>query len=437
MAAILIVGITSISAQRNCITSNYYNNILKKFPMMSGRYGVLGIPENALNDKEAAEKDIVVPVAVHIVWNTEGEKVKKEMIYRQIEILNRDFASRNTDISKVPDSFKPVLSGNTRITFRLDTITYTETSQIGFDIHISNGDSIVEKNQPIKFTAQGGRDGFPCTRYLNMWVGNIKDGSGTYKFLCGYASFPGGIDKFDGVVINYECFGTPGLQTRYNEGRTVTHEVGHWLNLRHLWGIMDDGICSNADDGVSDTPLQNHSHGGCEISEVGGACAKCPDDEMYMNYMDYVDDPCMIMFTEGQKKRMRNCFAQYPQRAALLKNSVKISDNGFESKTIFNPDVINFLQRNNNGVLEWLESNAGEKYNIIIKDLTTGKTDKLKLIDNNKAAITNLEPGKLYEVVIQVIVDKNKVIEGAPYLFVADNKWQKPDKKKPELHPIQ
>ncbi len=437
LVVIIITEASSLPAQRNCLTSEYYNNILENFPVLNKRYGVLAVPDYPVAAEETGNGQIFIPVAVHIIWNTKEQKVDINMIKRQIEILNRDFAAGNADISNVPILFKPALSGDTRIIFRLDTITYTSTAQTSFDIHISKGDSTTEKNQPIKFTGQGGRDGFPCTRYLNIWVGNIKDGSGTYPLLCGYATFPGGIDKFDGVVINYECFGTPGLQSKFNEGRTVTHEVAHWLNLRHLWGIKDDGVCSNADDGVSDTPQQNHSHGGCTISTIKGACNKCPTEEMFMNYMDYVNDPCMIMFTAGQKKRMRNCFVQYPQRAALLKRGITMPGNGFAPKNILNPDILKLIQNNNFTTLEWKESNEGESFTVLIREVSFGKWEQLRATGNNKVGITELKPGVLYEVIVKVLVGRDKVIESAPYIFISESKVTKPRKDRPDLQRIQ
>ena len=438
LATIMIAAVTSISAQRNCLTSEYYNNVVKNFPGLSGRYGVLGIPDNAIADYEAGLKDIIIPVAVHIVWNKEEQRVKRSMVEQQINILNADFAAGNSDIQNVPSAFATLKAGNSGIIFRLDTITYTETTKEIFDVYISDKDSTIKKNEPIKFSDFGGKDGFPNTRYLNIWVGNIRNGRAPYRLLCGYATPPGGINIFDGVVINYSCLGTPGLQPKFDKGRTATHEVGHWLNLRHLWGNNDGGICDNTDDGVADTPPQISYNADCPTFPQKRDCTKDTENgEMFMNFLDYVNDPCMVMFSAGQKKRMRNCFVQYPDRAALLKSSVKISDIGFESKTILNPDITSFLQGSNSSILQWLESNAGEKYNILIKDLNTGKTDKLKLIGENKISISSLKPGGLYEVIVQVIVNKDKVIEGAPYLFIADAQTIKTDKKKPELQVLQ
>lgn len=102
-------------------------------------------------------------------------------------------------------------------------------------------------------------------------------------------------------MVDYQVFGTTGnLLPQYNLGRTTTHEVGHWLGLRHIWGD-DSGACTQSD-GISDTPNQGDDYGGqCPT----GTRSSCGSNDMYMNYMDYTDDACMNMLTNGQKAVMR------------------------------------------------------------------------------------------------------------------------------------
>jgi hypothetical protein len=129
--------------------------------------------------------------------------------------------------------------------------------------------------------------------------------------ILGYAQFPGGASATDGVVIGYTCFGTTGTaQAPFNKGRTATHEVGHWLNLRHIWG---DAACGS--DLVSDTPVHNTSNYGCPSHPRSNSCGTSA--EMFMNYMDYVDDACMQMFSNGQKARMQALFVSGGARASL------------------------------------------------------------------------------------------------------------------------
>jgi len=145
-------------------------------------------------------------------------------------------------------------------------------------------------NDNVKRTANGGDDAWDATKYLNIWVCNLGGG------LLGYAQFPGGAVSTDGVVINHTAFGNTGTATApYGLGRTATHEVGHWLNLRHIWG---DASCGS--DLVSDTPTQQTSNYGCP-TYPRVTCSNGPAGDMFMNYMDYTNDACMYAFTNGQK----------------------------------------------------------------------------------------------------------------------------------------
>ncbi|HRH67690.1 MAG TPA: M43 family zinc metalloprotease, partial [Bacteroidia bacterium] len=149
----------------------------------------------------------------------------------------------------------------------------------------------------VKSTASGGHSPWDPHRYLNLWVCNLGGG------LLGYAQFPadlGSSPGTDGVVIGYKYFGTLGTAiSPYNLGRTATHEVGHWLNLRHIWG---DASCG--DDQVNDTPTQEQANFQCP-SFPHVTCGNGPNGDMFMNYMDYVNDNCMAMFTGGQKTRIQ------------------------------------------------------------------------------------------------------------------------------------
>jgi hypothetical protein len=141
-----------------------------------------------------------------------------------------------------------------------------------------------------------------------LWVCTIGGG------ILGYAQFPGGASATDGVVIDSKYFGTTGTATApFNLGRTATHEIGHWMNLRHIWG---DANCGS--DLVSDTPTHNTANYGTPVYPHYSTCTGTPI-EMTMNYMDYTDDNAMYMFSTGQKSRMlaifntggpRNTFAQ-------------------------------------------------------------------------------------------------------------------------------
>lgn len=239
---------------------------------------------------------ITIPVVVHVVYNTPEQNISKAQIDSQIDILNRDFMALNSDRKSIPVPFKKRF-GNPRLKFalairdpygkRTGGITRTETTETVFRTY---GDR-------VKFSSTGGVDAWPSDRYLNIWVCNLAGG------LLGYATFPGSPLEEDGVVIGFKYFGTKGAATSpFNKGRTTTHEIGHWLNLLHIWG--DEDLACASDDNVLDTPNQKEpNHDAPTFPHI--SCNNGPYGDMFMNYMDYTNDDVMCMFTNGQCERMR------------------------------------------------------------------------------------------------------------------------------------
>ena len=234
-----------------------------------------------------------IPVVVHVVYNSASENISAAQIKSQITVLNKDFMAKNPDKSKVPSVWNGLVA-DAGIQFALAKkdpkgrpttgITRTKTKRTSF----GTGDE-------VKSTARGGINPWPTSRYLNLWVCTLAGG------LLGYAQFPGGPAKTDGVVILNTAFGTKGTATPpFNLGRTATHEIGHWLNLRHIWGDTED--CSGSDF-VADTPnAEGPNYGKPQFPHV--SCNNGPNGDMFMNYMDYVDDDAMFMFTTQQVARM-------------------------------------------------------------------------------------------------------------------------------------
>ncbi len=239
--------------------------------------------------------NIEIPVVVNVVYNNEAENIFLSQIKSQIDILNADYSGTNKDISQVPSYFVPVKAGDVHVRFKLDTVIRVLSKKTSFGT-----------NDGVKKIAGGGITPTDPETKLNMWTCNLSNG------ILGYAQFPGGKPATDGVVILYNAFGITNLFP-YNLGRTATHEVGHWLNLRHIWGDAQFG-----DDFVGDTPLHTGANFGCPASGARSSCSGSPV-MMTMNYMDYTDHLCMYMFSAGQKSRMnatfvaggpRNSFAQ-------------------------------------------------------------------------------------------------------------------------------
>lgn len=243
---------------------------------------------------------VTIPVVVHIVYNTSAENISDAQIMSQMTILNEDFRRTNSDADNVWSQ-----AADSEIEFCLATRDPNGNATTGITRTYTTRSSF-SSNDAVKFDSNGGKDAWPASDYLNVWVCDLNG-------LLGYAQFPGGSASTDGVVCDYAAFGNTGSAAApFDLGRTATHEVGHWLNLRHIWG---DGGCS-VDDFVSDTPVSDASNGGCAIGHVS-----CGTTDMVQNYMDYSDDACMNLFTQGQKDRMRVLFESGGARSSLL-NSI-------------------------------------------------------------------------------------------------------------------
>jgi hypothetical protein len=239
-----------------------------------------------------------VPVHVNVLYKTSAENVSLAQIQSQIDVLNQDFAATNGDYNNTPSVFQAVRSGDIKIKFIWTTadVSRQATRKKSWNL-----------NDDMKRSSRGGINPTNPTTTLNIWVCNLQGG------YLGYAQFPGGSSSTDGVVIDNNAFGKGSypLYTQFNLGRTATHEVGHYFNLRHIWG---DQTCGN--DQVGDTPTHNTSNGGCPSFPHYSTCSGTPI-EMTMNYMDYTDDACMYMFTAGQAGRMQATYVVGGPRASL------------------------------------------------------------------------------------------------------------------------
>ena len=246
-----------------------------------------------------------IPVVVHVVYNTSAQNISDNQVQTQIAVLNEDYRRLNADKSNTPSAFASV-AADAEIEFCLASVSPSGGATTGIIRKSTSSASFIDDDK-VKYSSSGGDDAWDATKYLNIWVCNLGGG------LLGYAQFPGGANTTDGVVINYQYFGRGGSAgAPYDKGRTATHEVGHWLNLRHIWG---DANCG--DDFVSDTPTQQTSNYGCP-SFPHQTCSNGSNGDMFMNYMDYTDDGCMNMFSAGQKSRMRTLLGTSGARVRVL-----------------------------------------------------------------------------------------------------------------------
>ncbi|WP_199537133.1 zinc metalloprotease [Spongiactinospora gelatinilytica] len=258
----------------------------------------------------ARREVVTIPVVVHVVHRTAEQNIGQEQIDSQIEILNQDFRKANADVAKVPAVWQDLVA-DPLIEFKPADKDPQGKPTTGVVRKKTTRDSF-GADDIIKSAAQGGADPWPADRYLNVWVCELAG------FL-GYAQFPGGPPETDGVVILHSAFGSTGTAAApYDLGRTATHEIGHWLNLRHIWGDDETG-CSGTDF-VDDTPNQGgHNRGLPTFPTV--SCDNGPNGDMFMNYMDYTEDAGCHMFTKGQAARMDACLAG--PRASFLPAAVR------------------------------------------------------------------------------------------------------------------
>jgi hypothetical protein len=345
--------------------------------------------------KEKTRNIITIPVVVHVIYKTTAQNVSDAQIQSQIDALNKDFRLFNTDSLDDSHPFWSI-TADSQIEFCLaqrdpqgnptNGITRTQTSVTSF-----NGD------ESEKFTASGGKDGWNSQKYLNIWVCNLGGD------LLGYATFPSDLSVFptyDGVVINYTAFGTMGTAVSpNNKGRTGTHEVGHWLNLFHIWG---DDACG--DDLVADTEVAFESNYFCPSfpHNPNSTCGSSQFGEMYMNYMDYVDDACMVMFTFGQANRMRAALAG-PRVGLLTSNGCEpttnslneISNNTFNISPNPSESFVLVQSQTNNTVDVSILNILGEKVKSLGKIDTFPFEINIKDLPNGTYFINFKEEGKL------------------------------------------
>ncbi len=287
----LFFSILTYSQERNCATMDDLEQRMQKDQNLVKRMAEIeDFTRQKVKQLEAQSKTIegdiiTIPVVIHVLYRTSAENISNAQIQSQIQVINEDFRRTNSDADNTWSQ-----AADSQIEFCLATIDPNGNATTGITRKQTTRTSWGTNNE-MKKSSSGGTDAWDTSQYLNMWVCNIGGG------ILGYAQFPGGDASTDGVVMGPTYFGTGGSTTApFNLGRTTTHEIGHFLNLRHIWG---DGGCG-VDDFVSDTPESDASNGGCATTHTS-----CGSLDMVQNYMDYSDDSCMNLFTLGQKNRMR------------------------------------------------------------------------------------------------------------------------------------
>lgn len=314
---LLYFGNTSIAQIGNeeefirCGTMENLENEIEKDPgLLNRRKQIEQDIEDYINNplRELDGDTVIIPIVFHVIHDGDpigsNENIDDVYIEAQLDQLNDDFRRMNSDADGTWSQ-----AADTWIEFCLAQTDPDGNSTTGIIRHnISGGPwSSSTFNSSVKPSTIWDRD-----NYCNFWIADLSGG------LLGYAQFPGGNANTDGVVCLYSSVGsidTPNPDGGvYDLGRTGTHEIGHWLDLFHIWG--DDGTSCSGSDSCADTPNQAGSTSGCPSGVQTDACATTSPGYMYQNYMDYSYDECMNIFTVNQRDRMQACLNG--ERSSLL-----------------------------------------------------------------------------------------------------------------------
>ena len=324
----------SLTAQQNNRTSNgkcgtmpHLEQKLQQNAMLRARFEQKKIEFNKIVSTRNINKTarltaaVYIPVVFHIVMNNPN-LVTDAQIQSQLDTLNKDFFGANGDSVNIPSYFKP-LFGRSNIQFCLAQRTPDGDATNGIERVITSKTSFTW-DDGAKHSYSGGADSWNTAKYFNVWVCPLSGG------LLGYSTIPldGTAPADEGCVIEYRSL-PGGSFTNFNSGKTLTHEAGHYFNLYHTWGD-DDGACTGTDY-VNDTPNQADASNGFYSGIKTDNCTSTGNGIMYQNYMDYTDDPCLVMFTTEQVDRMETALSLY--RPTLL------SSNGCQPVILNNYDA--------------------------------------------------------------------------------------------------
>lgn len=324
---ILVVFTPKLQAQHWCGTKPLQKVIIENNPKLKEEIEKKELLFNLLQSNQndyrlESEENYIIPVVFHVIYENERDNISLEQIEDQMRIINEDFARLNPDTANTPNVFAEY-AGKTNIQFRLAKLDPEGRCTEGVTRTYSHL-TYKAKNKDKKLIQ------WPPQNYLNIWVvNNIDIEVDGFGGVLGFAQFPNDLlanPETDGIVLRNDRCGSIGTAFKQGAGRTLTHEIGHWLSLIHIWGDEDCG-----DDEVHDTPIAKEKNFGCPTYPLKrSACTKPSGQEitqdkgeMYMNYMDYTYGSCQNMFSLGQGKRMRSAILAYRDEIISKENLVK------------------------------------------------------------------------------------------------------------------
>ncbi|WP_258100482.1 zinc-dependent metalloprotease [Marinoscillum pacificum] len=239
---------------------------------------------------EDNDQMLYVPVIVHVVYQNELQNISYAQILSQLNVINEDFNGRNSNIGETIGVFED-LAADCRVQFYLYDQNHDQFSEEGIVRQKTNHGDFV--NNDLQYEDLGGSSAILSGEVLNIWVADL--GGDALGYSQSLTSHP--IEEV-GVVLDYEYFGTEGTaKYPFDGGRTLTHEIGHWFGLAHLWGLNG---CGDGDN-IEDTPEMDSPITKCELDHVS-----CGSLDMTQNFMNLAEDQCMTFFSAGQKEFMRN-----------------------------------------------------------------------------------------------------------------------------------
>jgi hypothetical protein len=388
---ILPVFLTAQDLQKKCHSNEAVEKIFQQNPEIRTRQQVVEEQISrfaASHNLDTRGGDVTIPVVVHIVYRTTNENISDAQVRSQIDALNRDFNKENSDATKIPSLFSNV-AASCGIRFQLANTDPQGTETNGIVRHYTSN-MTWGVSDDIKMPKKGGFAPWNPAKYMNIWVCNMGGRS------IGFASFPGMPAEYDGIVIDYRAFGTTGTaRAPYSLGRTCVHEVGHFLGLYHIWG---DSNCG--DDHIHDTPTQEADHKGTPTFPQYSKCGSTQTADMFMNYMDYVNDDAMIMFTKGQKDKMLATLMV--NRASLIQSITPLKSVCSVEKVIFQ------AVQPTTATLGW-DAITGIKYYTLEYKKWTETTWKVITTTANTYTLSNLDSETNYESRVKTDCDNGNV----------------------------
>lgn len=400
---------------RDCYSEHIYKKYVTEFPQVKQQLEELErlVTSTRLHTRGA---DVTIPVVVHVVYNNDTENISDEQVYSQIDVLNRDFNKENSEVANTPNIFANVVA-DCGIRFQLATRDPQGLATTGIVRHKSSN-SVWGVNDDIKLPSKSGFSPWSPSKYLNIYVCDM----GTKAI--GFSSFPGMPEEVDGIVIDYKAFGTTGTAKEpFNLGRTCVHEIGHWLGLFHIWGDTD---CGN--DYVEDTPTHKTQNKGCPAFPQYSSCNGVQSVDMTMNFMDYVNDACMYMFTKGQSARMmaiiekkrsglmssdallaapnRQCTIQNIQAKKIDTETAQLTWNNLAGVAAYNLEYRAIYES------EWQKTSTHTPY-ITLNELQAGTTYEVKI----KSDCNNMPYSQIFTFTTQKVAYRVSAEKGGITVF--------------------